>query len=162
MDDPRVRYAEVLLDEARQELGRADNKVSVLLASAGLAGSIIAASIAAGKWSPAVLPAWRQVIWWLGALSALTGIIALATALTPRMNHLGPASTMSYFGHAAQLTSAKDLLDILGRVSDHPLERVADQLLIVSKLVVFKYALIRLALASFGATALLLAISTLS
>ncbi|HEV3287862.1 MAG TPA: Pycsar system effector family protein, partial [Streptosporangiaceae bacterium] len=145
-----MRYAEILLDEAREELGRADNKISVLLASAGLASSIVAAAIAAGRWRPVALPAWPQVIWWTGAAAAMMGIVTLAAALTPRMNHVGPASTMRYFGHAAQLTSAAEVLEVLGRVSDHLLERIADQLLIISRLVVLKYALIRLALVLFG------------
>lgn len=162
MDDPRVRYAEILLDEAREELDRADNKISVLLASAGLASSIVAAAIVAGKWRPAVLPAWPQVIWWTGAAAALIGIITLAAALTPRMNHVEPASTMRYFGHAAKLASAAEVLEILGRVSDHLLERIADQLLIISRLVVLKYTLIRLALVLFGVALLLLSISALS
>jgi hypothetical protein len=162
MDDPRMRYAEILLDEAREELGRADNKISVLLASAGLASSIVAAAIAAGRWRPVALPAWPQVIWWTGAAAAMMGIVTLAAALTPRMNHVGPASTMRYFGHAAQLTSAAEVLEVLGRVSDHLLERIADQLLIISRLVVLKYALIRLALVLFGVALLLLSISALS
>jgi hypothetical protein len=162
MDDPRIRYAEILLGEAREELGRADNKISVLLGSAGLASSIVAAAIVAGRWRPAALPAWSQVIWWTGAAAALIGIVTLAVALTPRMNHLGPASTMRYFGHAAQLASATEVLEVLGRVSDHLLERIADQLLIISRLVVLKYTLIRLALVLFGVAVLFLSISALS
>ncbi len=69
---------------------------------------------------------------------------------------------MRYFGHAAQLASAAEVMEVLGRVSDHLLERISDQLLIISKLVVLKYTLIRLALALFGVALLLLSISALS
>jgi Pycsar effector protein len=159
MDDPRLRYAQILLNEAREELGKADNKVSVLLASAGVISSIVAGGIAAGSWSPALLPPGLQIIWWLGITSGLSGIIVLASALAPRMSHSGQASTMRYFGHAARLGSPEEILNALCEIGDHLLERVADQLLITSKLVVLKYNLIRLALASFGMATLLLVIS---
>lgn len=162
MSDPRTGYTQVLLSEAREELGRADGKVSVLLATVGVAASVVAGAIVAGRWSPAHLVIWAQALWWLGVAATAVGIAALASALVPRTRHPEDNQELvRYFGHATKFGSPSELLDAIGKVSDQVAQRAADQLWVVSRLVTLKYARIRLALAAFaiGATLLIVAAS---
>jgi hypothetical protein len=158
VNDPRANYTQVLLSEAREELGRADGKVSVLLATVGVAAGAIVAS----HWSPAHLVAWAQAIWWLGVAVTVAGILVLASALAPRTRHPDDnPEPLRYFGHAAKFGSPGELLSAISKVSDQMTHRAADQLWVVSRLVILKYARIRLALVAFavGATLLIVAAS---
>lgn len=110
MNDHRSAYAQALLVEAREELGRADAKISDLLATVGLAASIVAAAVAAGSWSPALLATWAQATWWLGISIAAAGTATLGNTLAPRVRHPEGHLALRYFGHAAQFRSASGLL----------------------------------------------------
>src|ERR1700759_1426971 len=113
MTDPILRQAQSLLSETRDELNRADSKVSVLLATSGVMVSVLAGSglIAHGKL--AHLPIWAQILWWLGTLTGASGIVALATALMPRVRHHEAPASIRYFGHAAAFSSPSELRSAL-------------------------------------------------
>jgi hypothetical protein len=134
----------------------------VLLATVGVAASVVAGAIVAGRWSPAHLVAWAQAIWWLGVAVTVVGIVVLASALVPRTRHPEDnPELVRYFGHAAKFGSPGELLDAIGKASDQMTHRAADQLWVLSRLVILKYARIRLALVVFavGATLLIVAAS---
>jgi hypothetical protein len=156
MGDSSQDYAQLLLNETREDLGRADAKVSVLLSSAGIISSIIVGAIAAGHWRPTQLALWVQVIWWLGVTVASAGIVALASALAPRVRHPDAKAALHYFGHAAQFDSFREFLDTLDEISGERAVRTASQLWLVSRILVRKYKLIRFALVSFGVAAVML------
>ena len=156
MKDSRLNYAEFLLQETREDLGVADTKIAVLLSTVGIIASIVAGGIAAGHWSPMRLVLWAEVIWWLGIAIASTGIVALASALAPRVRHPESKFALSYFGHAAQFDSFEEFLDTLDQVSGQTKTMTASQLWLVSKILVRKYSYIRFALMTFGVGAVLL------
>jgi hypothetical protein len=159
MTDQRQEYAQVLLSETREELNRADAKVSVLLATTAVAASIIAGAIATGRWTPTHLATWAQVIWWLGVSIATAGFVTLARALVPRVHVSDDQFPLGYFGHVARLQSTDELSKCLSEVSGQRLERTVSQLWVVSRIVAGKYHNIRLALHLFGIAAVLLVIA---
>jgi hypothetical protein len=106
-----LAYAQALLVEAREELGRADAEISVLLATVGLAVSIVAAAVAAGSWGHALLATKAQATWWLDISIAAAATAVLANALVTRVRHPeGWLAHPRYLDHAAQFRSASELL----------------------------------------------------
>jgi Family of unknown function (DUF5706) len=157
VSDPRVDYARTLLTEAREELGRADGKVSILLATVSVAASIVTGAIVAAHWNPDHLDVWARVLWWLGTAIAGFGIVVLASALAPRVrHHADDPVLLRYFGHAAGFGSPELLLVAVAKVADQQAARTADQLWVISRLVVIKYSRIRIALAAFAVASLLI------
>jgi len=63
---------------------------------------------------------------------------------------------LRYFGHAATFGSPKLLLEAIGKVADQKTARTADQLWVISRLVITKYHRIRIALIAFGLSGLLM------
>jgi len=157
VSDARHDYALLLLSEAREELAKADSKVSVLFATVSLAGSVVAGAVFAAHWSVGHLTVWAQALWWLGVAVGAMGIVVLASALVPRIRHHSDnPALLRYFGHAATFGSPKLLLDAIGRVADQKTVRTADQLWVISRLVMTKYYRIRIALIAFGLSGLLM------
>ena len=118
MSDSRDAYMQLLLDEAREELSRADAKVSVLLSTAGIIAGIVAGAIAAGRWRPTSLELAAQIAWWVGVAIAMAGAVALAIALAPRISHPENKYAMRYFGLVAQFGSLKEFLDALNAINE--------------------------------------------
>jgi len=158
LDDARIEYTQMLLNDAREELTRADSKVNVLLGTAGVGVSIIAGDIAASHWSPTSMASWAQALWWTGSCTAAMGFICLTRALAPRLFNSGNRANLLYFGHVAKYESSRELFDSLNDVSNEILQAKASQLWAISHIVARKYALIKVALRLFGlALALLVA-----
>jgi hypothetical protein len=151
MTDSALRQAQVLLSETRDELNKADSKVSVLLATSGVMASVLAGSglVAHGRLTH--LPIWAQILWWLGVLAGTSGIVALATALMPRMRHHEEPFNVRYFGHAATFSSPAELSTALQQTQGQEADRAIDQLWVTSRIVVRKYVRIRYALIAYGA-----------
>jgi hypothetical protein len=59
----RSELPEALLEESREELGRADGKASILFAASGVVVSVLLAGAIARKWDPTEL-GWFQLLWW--------------------------------------------------------------------------------------------------
>lgn len=159
MTDANLEHAQLLLKESRDELGRADTKVSVLLATSGVAASIAFGSLAAGHPDLANLALWAKVFWWLGVSAGLVGIAILGTTLVPHIGHQEDKSAVRYFGHAAEFDSPTELSEALARLPDPQLERTVDQLWVVSRLAVKKYRRIRYSLSAFAIAVILILIA---
>src|SRR5262249_15292252 len=130
-----------------------------LLASAGVAGSVVVGAILTGGWRPSLLPLWGQMAWCVGLASALVGLAFLANALAPRAGHTLGKSSLRYFGHFAPFKPRQEILDARDDGSsrgDQILERAVDQLWIISSLVSMKYARIRFSLFLFATAAALM------
>jgi len=160
VNDARVNYAQILLGEAREELGRADGKVSVLFGTVSVAASVVVGAIVAGHWSPGHLGVWARVSWWLGVALAGSGIVVLASALAPRVrHHAEDPALLRYFGHAAKFGSPQLLLDAIAKVADQQTARTGDQLWVISRLVVIKYRRIRIALVALAVAGFLMIVA---
>ena len=73
-----------ILTDLRAEIGRADQKAAVMLATAGVGVGALAGALLAGSWNPGKLPPGVAWSWWLGIVLCSMGIIGLATAIYPR------------------------------------------------------------------------------
>jgi pycsar effector protein len=148
-------YAATLLGEARDELTRADNKASLLLAAAGVAAGAVAAGMVSSGWTPERLQFPWSLAWFTGAVFGLAGIATLVVAVYPRTKRgRDDEAELFYFGHAARIKTPEDLAAELKRSSEHTFERSADQLWRVSQVVATKYALVRVAIWLLGLGAL--------
>ena len=155
-------YASTLLVEAREELGRADSKVSILLAAAGVAASVLAgASVAKGA-SFTHLPLWAEILGAVGFGSYVLGTSALGLALLPRTKHHSAPAEPYFFGHVATYRTPDTLAPALKRAAECAERRTIDQLWHVSRIVVRKYQLLRAGMILLSVGLLLFGLTTLA
>lgn len=141
------QYAATLLAEARDELTRADQKASIMLAAAGVAvGGVVAGMISSG-WTPSRLAFPWSMGWVIGAAISLIGVLALVVAIYPRTTRgKDDEAQLFYFGHAAKVRTVDELAAELRRSSTNTFQRSADQLWRVSQVVTDKYRLVRVSI----------------
>jgi hypothetical protein len=143
-------FARQLLHETREELDRADRKAQILFAASGVAVSVVLAGVVAGDWSPLDLPTWALATWAAGAALVGIGLIMLGASIFPRIVHHDPDGKVAYFGHVASYPNVEALHAALETLATDADDRTMDQLWVVSRIVVRKYRLIRLALLLLG------------
>lgn len=160
MTNPKVSsYASQLLQEAREEVTRADGKASILLAAAGIAVSVIAGSSMINR-AHGRINTLFIIFDFLGIIVGLIGILFLALAVMPRTKHSGEPKNVSYFGHVATFTTSKTLVEAIELVCEQDEDRIVDQLLTISQIVVKKYSFIKNGLIALGSSILLLLIAS--
>jgi Family of unknown function (DUF5706) len=144
-DEATLLYAASLLDNAREEIDRADAKASILLAASGVVVGALLAGLIAGSWSPLKLQAVVQWAWWLGLVESAIGIWCLALAVYPRerKNDSGIPGTVAYYRDVLAYPTTIQLVAALNRSAETTIDRIADQLRNVSWIVSSKYRLIR-------------------
>lgn len=171
---PDTTFAEILLDEGREELNRADGKASILLASSGVIFSVLISAGMQGEWTPRKLGDHPVTEWafWLGLAFGCVGIVLLAWSLLPRIKHVGDRGQLAYFGHvvlfrekryilrksmrAAHSARAKqELKRAITDASTSSFDRTVDQVWNVSNIVHKKYWRIRYSLLSYAMSAAL-------
>jgi hypothetical protein len=148
-----------LLSETREELTKADSKAQILLAASGVIVGVVLSGAIGGKWSPTVLVAFAEVIWWVGVGVAAFGILALGFALFPRLfgsDH----SHVTYFEDVRRFATRDDLIDGLNGEAERG-GRDAEQLLRLSRVVHRKYAAIQWAILALGSAAVICGLSAL-
>lgn len=156
MTESSAEYCKAILGEAREELERADNKASILLAAVGVIVGALLAALLAGDWSPTSLKASVQWLWWAGILAAAIAIYLLGWAVFPRIRAAGwRPQAIAYYGDVVAAGTRNRVKELLDHASGDPLPRLIDQMLQVSKTVQVKYVAIRRAmiLLGFGAAA---------
>jgi hypothetical protein len=158
-DDATLLYATSLLDNAREEIDRADAKASILLAASGVATGALLAGLIAGTWTPLKLQVGIQWTWWTGVVEAAIGIGCLALAVYPRehKNDSGISWAVVYYGDVLAYSTTAQLVAALNRSAETNIERIADQLRHVSWIADYKYRLIR-----WGMRILFLAVATIA
>ena len=172
-DPPEGTFVEMLLDEGREELARADNKASVLLGAAGLVLSVFLGSVIAGDWDPTeITNDAAEVVFWTGIALSILGIVRLAAAVMPRTKHGEGKEKLAYFGHVIQyrkrglaLRSAtrqrrdaeakRDLRAAITAASVNRFDRTIDQVWVISLIVQRKYEHVRGGLLLFGLSSVL-------
>lgn len=172
-DPPEETFVEMLLDEGREELARADNKASVLLGAAGLVLSVFLGSVIAGDWDPTQIgnPI-AEASFWVGIALSVTGVARLAAAVMPRTKHDEAKENLAYFGHVIQYRrrglamrrstrrrrdaeAKRDLHAAIAAVSTHRFDRMVDQVWVISLIVQRKYQHVRSGLLLIGLSSLL-------
>ena len=141
---------ESMLEEAREELTRADNKASILLAGGGVAVGALMAALLAGDWSPTLLSSSARYFWWLSVALlavalALLGLAVFPTTLPPSRSD----RPIAYYADVVRV-GRDDLIDALAKESN--IDAVADQLFNISTIVLRKYRYIRWAMVAFCAS----------
>ncbi|MEA2676619.1 MAG: hypothetical protein QOJ81_760 [Chloroflexota bacterium] len=153
-DAEAKEYTERLLTETREELVRADTKASLLFAVSGVLLAAFLAGVINGEWTPGDLDKWATGVFALGAVLYLIAVVALGSAVWPRVTHKEAKRSADYFGDIvaykgqASLESLKAAL----RRSAENADRPTSQLLIISGIVDTKYAGIRVAIGFFIAS----------
>ena len=145
-----ARWAQSLLEVARFELARADDKASTLFRFYGVVAALSIGLLAGRGWSPSELDAVAQVLFWSGCCMLLASGLFLGMTLYPRNIRGTPARRLLYFGHVIAYDSVAELSQALRSVEEDSEHRLVEQLLGVSRLVHVKYALTRKALVALG------------
>lgn len=141
-DSSTSRYLRELLTATREELVRADNKASLLLAAAGVAVGATVAGLISRDWSPFTLENRIEWLWWLGAGSAVYGLWCLGSAVYPRTRRRGAApGVIAYFEdvNAYAGRPRAELVAALDRTAEREQDRWIDQLVQVSDIARLKY-----------------------
>jgi hypothetical protein len=155
-----AEWAQSLLEVARFELARADDKANTMFRFYGVVAALSIGLLAGKGWSPSELAPVAQGLFWAGCTALVASGVFLGWTLYPRDIRGTPARRLLYFGHVIAFQSVTELTDALNAVEHDRGGRLVEQLLGVSRLVHKKYALMRRALTSlaFGAFACLAAV----
>ena len=145
-----AQWAQSLLEVARFELARADDKANTLFRFYGVVAALSIGLLAGSTASPTNLVVGAQLFFWTGCLAFLASGIYLGMTLYPRDIRKSPADRLLYFGHVIEYESVDDLTAGLRGVEGDSGGRLVEQLLSVSRLVHAKYALTRKALIALG------------
>ncbi|MRJ76821.1 hypothetical protein GEV29_09755 [Aeromicrobium sp. SMF47] len=148
---PDVELA--ILAEARNEVGAADHKASMVLAVLGIGFGALLAGLLARDWSPRDLDAVGAFFWWLAAALASSSVAAAALAVWPRFTVPDRTKEVFYWGHAAAFESQRSLDAVLDRHPPRLEDRTRHQLFELSRIVAKKYRYVRLAMSLAGLSA---------
>jgi hypothetical protein len=146
-----TQWAQSLLEVARFELARADDKANTLFRFYGVVAALSIGLLAGASASPTNLDVPGQMLFWTGCAAFLASGVYLGMTLYPRDIRGTPAKRLLYFGHVIAFNSVDELAAALRNVEEDSEHRVVEQLLSVSRLVHAKYALTRKALLALAA-----------
>ncbi|MET9378297.1 Pycsar system effector family protein [Streptomyces sp. NPDC003035] len=159
-DPDATRTAERLLAELRQESARADTKGSVLVAAQGMAAAALVGVLAVRGWQPTSLSPLGQVVWWVGATCFLASLFSLLMAVVPRYRARGwrPGLPLTHFAdiRAAARRGQTVLEEALRETDRAPAAAVLVSLTENSRIVADKYGWLRVGMAGFTASLVLL------
>jgi Family of unknown function (DUF5706) len=141
-----------ILAEARNEVGAADHKASMVLAVLGIGFGALLAGLIARDWSPAELDVAGRTVWYVGALLAAGSVGAAALAVWPRFTVPPPSPQVYYWGHVAAFDSREALDASLDAQPPTVPARTRHQLYELSRIVARKYHWVRVAMRLAGAS----------
>ena len=144
-----------MLSAALAEVAIADTKASILLAALGIGFGSVFGGFLEGDWDPTQLGRAASVVWWIGAVLALSSVAATAYSLWPRYRMNRRPAEIYYWGHVAAFRSFSDFLSTLEASTVTVDQRVKHELWYVSRVVHRKYTLIRVALLLAGAASVI-------
>ena len=145
-----AQWAQSLLEVARFELARADDKANTLFRFYGVVAALSIGLLVGSSSSPTNLEAPAQVLFWTGCAAFLASGLFLGMTLYRRDIRGTPAKRLLYFGHVIAYDSVPELATALRGVEEDSEHRLVEQLLSVSRLVHTKYAMTRKALIALG------------
>ena len=139
-----------ILAEARNEVGAADHKASMVLAVLGIGFGALLAGLIAQDWTPTDLNMFGRITWGAGALLATGSVIAAGSAVWPRFTVPSTPSEIFYWGQVASFASQHELDVALDKNPPTLGGRTRHQLFELSRIVATKYRLVRLAMKLAG------------
>jgi hypothetical protein len=134
------QMAQRLLDDARTELIRADDKASAALGAVGALVTVVAVGL------KGLQPGGDTVkLGWLCGLSiCVVAIILLMLAALPRFSRRSRTRMLAYFGDVSRVKYDQDFDYLLARLTERSDEAVVSELKAISKIVLTKYHFLRL------------------
>ncbi len=150
-----------ILLEAREELDRADQKASILLAAVGVTVGAILAGLIPARWSPHTLGWPLEAVWWVGLAFVVGGVASLILAIFPRLGVSSKPEAMFSYGDACRMETPAAVRECLIKTAEHELDRTVDQVFVVSRIVRRKYLLIRVAMGMMVVGSSLVAVAVL-
>ncbi|WP_271219494.1 Pycsar system effector family protein [Streptosporangium carneum] len=145
-DEAVMVYIVAVLTDARNEIGRADQKAAALLAASGVGVGALIAGLLGGQWSPTRLPGSVQWLWWVGIVLCALGVLSLGFAIYPRSSR-GAARIVRrrgvFLGDFASAVKAELGRAKLGRDARVRIELVVSQVEHLASIVDVKYRHIR-------------------
>jgi hypothetical protein len=161
-DEQILSYATRLLDETREEVGRADAKAATLLSATAIAVTLLVGLYELKGHALRVLPIWRADLALFAFVVSGVGVVLLGLAVLPRSTSVAKDRVPPYFfGEVARYGKDEErLLTDLTQASQQVVERTLNQLLVVSQIVVRKYRYVRFGLFSLFVGGLLAAVVT--
>jgi hypothetical protein len=155
-DAAAVAMASDLLKETREEIGRADAKASTILGSVVIVLGLFVAAGLAGNWDPLRLSPFAAGMWWIGVVLASTGVVLLAACIYPNVSNQLTKQVLGYFGHINLYATRDELITALRDHGERPLDRLGDQLFVLSRIARRKYGFMRWGMWSLAGAALLI------
>jgi hypothetical protein len=145
-----------MLAEAREDVLKADQKASMVLAALGIAIGAVLGGVLAGDWDPTEdLTTGGQVGWWLATAAVTSGLVLAGMAVWPRFNGADGSAGIYYWAHIASFDSLSALAAALDADPPDLDDRTRNQMWSLARIVKRKYVLIRWAMGSAGAGAFL-------
>lgn len=157
-----LSYTTRLLDETREEVGRADAKAATLLSASAIAVTLLVGLYELKGHPLRVLPIWRADLVLFAFAVSVIGVVFLGLAVLPRSTAAAKDRVPPYFfGEVARYGRDETrLLTDLAQASQTATKRTANQLLAVSQIVVRKYRYVRYGLLCLFAGGLLAIVAT--
>lgn len=151
---------ERMLDEAREEVTRADAKASILLALYVALEVVLFTALASKTWTPGSLVGGWELLFWLGWVTSVVGLVLVAIAVYPRVGNKHD-ECITYHGHVAACESIGEMQEGLRAAATMDPTRHEEQLWTVSGIARVKYQHIARSMWFFfsGATACAIAIA---
>jgi hypothetical protein len=153
-----AEYLDDLHREVREELVRVDGKLSILLATFGIAVSLVAGALLTGDADPAGLPSPWHAVFWTAAVLALAAIALLVIALSPTTRNRSPRGRLGYFGHVAAYDDVEEFRTALEQLEHGRADRSLEQTHALSRIVRRKYRMATGGIIVYG-TAVALAVA---
>lgn len=147
-------YEEGLLAEIRDEITRADSKASILFSVFGLLAGAVTYTMLRDQWQPFDLSNAIEWLWWVGASLGASAITVLGRAVYPSVKHASDKGQISYYGHVVQYATKPEFIQAIADRSEARVDRMRDQIWVLSATVAKKYRCTQAAMWIFGAAVL--------
>ena len=150
-----------MLSEAREDVTRADQKASVLLAALGIGFAAVLGGQLAGHFDSSKLSPYGQIFWWAGVIAAVASVVLAAISLWPRYKlNDRPEHGITYWGHIAAFKTLQEFEASLEDQGPATNARGRHQLWRLSRLVLLKYRLLRASIICTGGAGFLLGLAS--
>jgi hypothetical protein len=141
-----TQWAHGLLETARFEMARADDKANTLFRFYGVVAALAIGVLAGNSWSPNQLTTASQALFWAGCTSFTISGVCLGLILYPRRVRVKDRDRLLFFGHVNAYANRAELTKALQATEHDTEDRTLDQLIVISRLVENKFAYMRTAL----------------
>lgn len=142
-DSGGANMESAMLAEAREDLAKADQKATLVLATLGIGFGAVLGGVLAGGWNPTQLFGAGEVLWWIGTGLFAIAVVLAGTAVWPRYDAGDASAGIYYWAHVASFESLASLSAALDSTDPDMAYRTRNQLWSISRIVEIKYRSVR-------------------